>query len=568
MTRLTRMSAVRANYRLAAFVMALAITGTAGAAPLGNGSLTVEVQGTMTDNVSCAWAKDWLDQDNDVFGVMVNASTDLGDVVCTGSTVAGVTQPTHCETYPDNSIASTDSQVDSLCLNPPGCTSISFVSAEPFGIIGSLPTTIGPDVTYTSDGHISFVGGVGGTSIPGCSLVGSVGLFAGTVALNAFLTQATPTGTNQTVTFPETTFFNPLTEQEVPIEVAITFSEVGAAGTTTVTATSNAAGSIPANFAAAVNGFQAVFLDITTTATIVPPIEVCSTYPDANDDGDIDGTTPAVSENALSFLHAEGGVFVDRTSSRDSVNNVICAQVDSLSPFAVLVNANGICAAENDPCDDGDACTETDVCNASLECVGSGTPLCSDDDPCTADLCVSPQGCTNPPAPATGCNTSNGKGLLLLRNDPDVSKNKVLFKWIKGASPLGDFGAPTATTDYTLCAYDSTKVLASLTVPAASMCPSSPCWSTASNGVTYLDGQSPTVNGVKLIKGKADALGKAKVLLKGGGPNAVPIDIADITYPVTVQLRTSDAACWEQQFVSDDQKKNDGTQFKVLHKVP
>jgi hypothetical protein len=37
---------------------------------------------------------------------------------------------------------------------------------------------------------------------------------------------------------------------------------------------------------------------------------------------------------------------------------------------------------------------------------------------------------------------------------------------------------------------------------------------------------------------------------------------------VTVQVRTSDACCWKQEFVSGDEKTNNGTLFKVLHSGP
>ena len=43
-------------------------------------------------------------------------------------------------------------------------------------------------------------------------------------------------------------------------------------------------------------------------------------------------------------------------------------------------------------CDDGDACTAFDVCESTTECVGA--PIeCTDDNPCTLDLCDNPYGC-------------------------------------------------------------------------------------------------------------------------------------------------------------------------------
>ena len=37
----------------------------------------------------------------------------------------------------------------------------------------------------------------------------------------------------------------------------------------------------------------------------------------------------------MSLYHLEDGVMVDRTSSRDSATNMICARVTSLSPFVI-----------------------------------------------------------------------------------------------------------------------------------------------------------------------------------------------------------------------------------------
>lgn len=559
--------------RIGAIGLLLCAASTAGAAPMGTGTLLVEVQGNYTDNVVCSSSTSYANQTYDVFGVPVNLSTDVVQTVCQGSTVGGVVQPGHCESYPDPSKFAFDVVAATVCHDP-GCNSLSFVTESVSNVTGTLAAAIGGDVTYTIDGGVSNAGGAGSTSIPGCPLVGPVLLFSGPFGINAFQTQSTPVGTNQTVSFPQTTFFNPLTAEEVPIDVAITFSQVSGAGTTTVLASSNSAAALPANFAVAVGGFQAAFLEITTTATIVPPIEICSSYADADDDGNIDGTSPPIPESALSFLHGEGDpqTFVDRTSSRDAVNNVICAQVDHLSPFAVAVRTDGICAAENDPCDDGDACTTVDVCNASLECVGSGVPSCDDGNVCTADVCQSPLGCVHPPAPATGCNASNGKALVLVRDSSTDSKDQVLFKWLKGVSPLGDFGDPTATSDYTLCAFDANKVLVSATAPAASICGAGGCWSftgpsASPNGVKYND-PARANDGVKLVKGKADTTGKAQVLFKALGDGVPPIDLAGITYPVTVQVRTDDAACWEHQFQSADEKKNDGTLFKAVHVGP
>jgi hypothetical protein len=553
-------------------LLILCLAGSAAAAPVGTGAILVDVEGTTLDDNAFCTHMTYADQTYDVFGTNVNLATEVGEMVCTGATVAGVPQVGHCESYPDPSRFAFDFSGHGLCQGE-GCPTVTFVLSPIFNVTGTLPSSIGSSLVFSADGSVTNTG-PGSITVPGCPLTGAITKWTGATGVNAFEPQAASTGTNQTVSFPETTFFNPLTQQEVPIDVAINFSQVTEGGTVAVTATSNAAGEIPANFAAAVNGFYAAFLEISTTATVVPPIEICSSYADADDDGYVDGTSPGVPESALSFLHGEGDPkeFVDRTSSRDPVSNVICAQVDSLSPFAIVVRTNGVCAAENDPCEDGDACTANDFCNAALECVGGGSVTCDDGSVCTADACVSPLGCTHPPAPAGGCNAGNAKGLLLIRDQATDSKDQILFKWLKGTSQLADFGDPLTTSAYTLCVFDANKMLASATAPAASACGTKPCWkltgpTSARNGVLYNDPLRQS-DGVKLVKGKAHDAGKARVLFKALGAGIPEIDLAGITYPVTVQVRTADAACWEQQFDASDEKRNDGAMFKAVHVGP
>ena len=41
-------------------------------------------------------------------------------------------------------------------------------------------------------------------------------------------------------------------------------------------------------------------------------------------------------ESQLKLFHLEGGIWVDHTISLDTTTNIICASVDSLSPFAIF----------------------------------------------------------------------------------------------------------------------------------------------------------------------------------------------------------------------------------------
>jgi hypothetical protein len=561
---------VQTSVRAGAVSFVLAMATWAEAIPMGHGTSVSEVQGDLMNNQGCAYFQ-FANQTYDVFGVDVNLGTDLGDgIVCLNSTVNGVAQPSDCASTPDDTIFMVSAQTAPVCGNPPMCTQSSFVTVGDSNPTGTLADAIGSDVAITADGQASGVGPFPGTSIPGCPLVGGVYRLAGTISVNAFQKQATSVGMDQTVTFPQTTYFNPLTGTEYPVDVELTFANVTGAGTTTVTATSNYPAAKPANFAFSYNGFHAAFLEISTTATIVPPIEICTSYVDVDDDGFLDGTAPPVPEDALSLLHGEGEdtEFVDRTSSRDADNNIICGMVDHLSPFAVMVRTTGICETENDPCDDGDACTVTDTCNASLDCVGTGAPSCDDENPCTLDTCESPAGCAHAPVVATSCNISNSLAKLQIRDSADDSKDQVKFQWKKGTTPLSDFGAPTVANDYTFCVFDEDGVVASGLAPAGATCGADPCWTTSDKGVKYTDKSKPPVTGVAQVSGTASTVGKSSVQLKLTGETVPAIDIGAVAYPVLVQLQTADGECWEQTFTLTDEKKNDGIQLKLGHKVP
>jgi hypothetical protein len=119
------------------------------------------------------------------------------------------------------------------------------------------------------------------------------------------------------------------------LAIDLSFGEVTSAGEVLVTATSSVAGEIPASFSLSYGGYKPSFFDISTTAEFTPPLTICQHYADADGDGVVDGTS--VTEDLLTLLHGEGDplAFVDRTSSRDPDNNLICGQVDHLSPFIV-----------------------------------------------------------------------------------------------------------------------------------------------------------------------------------------------------------------------------------------
>ena len=102
----------------------------------------------------------------------------------------------------------------------------------------------------------------------------------------------------------------------------VTFSNVAQGGTTTFTISSGGPPP-PAGFRL---GNPPIYFGFATTAVLSGPIEVCIDYSGIS----------FGNEAALKLFHFEGGVWVDATVSLDTTNNIICANVTSLSAFAIL----------------------------------------------------------------------------------------------------------------------------------------------------------------------------------------------------------------------------------------
>jgi cysteine-rich repeat protein len=270
-------------------------------------------------------------------------------------------------------------------------------------------------------------------------------------------------------------------------------------------------------------------------------------------------------------------------SAHDSVSGAL-AQVDS---FAITVTY-GLCGdsivAPNEQCDDGNtnngdccsstcqfessgsacsdgnACTTGDTCNGTGTCNPGAPTVCDDGDPCTQDSCNTNSGCAFTSAPRLGCRTA-GKALLLLKSNVTTSKDKLVWKWLKGQattfSDFGNLGTPTGTTAYTLCVYSGTSEALAVTIPD-----SSTKWHIlgANKGYKYKD-PSGAADGIQKALLKAGAAGKAKAQLKGKGTNLPGVTLP-FTAPVTAQLVNSEnSICYTTGFATF--KKNTSSQFKA-----
>lgn len=109
-------------------------------------------------------------------------------------------------------------------------------------------------------------------------------------------------------------------------EATVTFANVLVAGDTTFSPLIVSPAQIPSSFALCPT---CPAYDIITTATYSAPVTVCLQVPAVTTPGEF---------SMLRLLHSEGGMLVDRTSSREFPSRKICAQTTSLSPFVVAIN--------------------------------------------------------------------------------------------------------------------------------------------------------------------------------------------------------------------------------------
>ena len=109
---------------------------------------------------------------------------------------------------------------------------------------------------------------------------------------------------------------------------ALTFGTVSGGGSTTLTMTTS--GPPAASAFAVVPANSPMYFNLSTTATYSGQIEVCFHYDDSWFAPD--------PEASLSLRHFADTSWIDITSSRDTIANVICGLTDSLSPFVLAVS--------------------------------------------------------------------------------------------------------------------------------------------------------------------------------------------------------------------------------------
>ena len=185
-----------------------------------------------------------------------------------------------------------------------------------------------------------------------------------------------------------------------------------------------------------------------------------------------DGVVGVPSKDFDTFTHAgEADLFIN-TSCGDANPCTVDCDVGGGNCSHTPVSLGTVCRAAAGGCDvaeicdgvssicpsdatqpDGASCADGQFCNGAEQCLGGACQPAAD--PCPlgcdegTDQCVS----ACPPMPQSGCKTA-GKSILIVKNNGDDDKDKLLWKWLKGQpTMLADFGDPQTSADYVLCLY-------------------------------------------------------------------------------------------------------------------
>jgi hypothetical protein len=175
-----------------------------------------------------------------------------------------------------------------------------------------------------------------------------------------------------------------------------------------------------------------------------------------------------------------------------------------------------------------------------------------------------------PPLPRGDCLAGPALRSFFLMKESFVSSRRNLsWKWLRGeATDLNDFGNPVLSTSYALCVYDEVAGVpgstASFEVPPNSLCVGEPCWKAVGDRGYKYKNDPAGGDGVRIMRLKAGENGKAKIVLKGTGPDlALPPPASGTAFlnqdtAVTVQLVNSAGTCWSTSFPAPALKNSAG----------
>ena len=184
-----------------------------------------------------------------------------------------------------------------------------------------------------------------------------------------------------------------------------------------------------------------------------------------------------------------------------------------------------------------------------------------------------PSACSTTPFPGCRQPTVPLTAKLLIVDDPDPLHDAIRWTWPKGeATDVTVFGDPLASDGYTLCLYDESgapSLVFDAAIPAGGLCGTKPCWKgtgdpPGATGFKYKNKERKPEGVLKLVL-KAGIEGKAKVVVKGGGPRlsagALGLPPLPLALPARLQLHGPGGACWEGVYSPAGVTTNIATEF-------
>ena len=221
-------------------------------------------------------------------------------------------------------------------------------------------------------------------------------------------------------------------------------------------------------------------------------------------------------------------------------------------------------------CDGGDRAV-ADCCSRTCQLDGAGTPCTPDPDLCSFDRCDDVGVCHHVLEPATSCSAPSAptKSTFKVKAGSSPEKQALRWKWRGQELNYRQLGNPTTDTAYALCVYDGSTLVSRADAPAGGLCGPKlkPCW-TAKNGYGYYGysyrDQDRSPNGVSALALTPGVDGKASIQLKASGSSLVPPALPITSLPVTVQLSSSNGACWQARYDADGTGRNSATGFSAV----
>jgi len=227
---------------------------------------------------------------------------------------------------------------------------------------------------------------------------------------------------------------------------------------------------------------------------------------------------------------------------------------------------NGVTTA-GEQCDDGNL-AGGDCCGATCQHEAPGS-TCDDGSACTNDDACNAGVCAGAEEPATSCHVAE-RTSLVIRDQAVDTRDVITWRWTRGdAVAPSELGDPIGgATSYALCIYESSAGVTSLAraplrIPGGGTCKGKPCWKAmgGSGGVKYTD-RDRTPDGVDGLLLRPGAAGKSSIVLTAKGATLAPPALPLGQDPaVTMQLRSSDGACFGASYAAPAQK-NDAGQFR------